>query len=453
METSNLQCFIVFDQIPPREEGAEPIIYWHTSTHEMEHNSLINQAGLFITFLNWTQKFSPDFPCDYISTSKHEISLLKLYGTIWMGVSVYSRSSDDRFILHSILRYCRIMFSHFFVALPELDDPLIDPSNSDNFNNVNFDINVDIEEVKKVLKYAFPYIVESIDWTRLDYSYEFNSIQQSRVSHYEELKDECKKFIQNNQDIVDGIAILHKREVIYSSYNTYVTRAITFAMRKRFKLIYLPDLVQNPMKLSWLIGLYIDRNGLNSIFLHPIYFDNKVHFIIAFKLGIYKIFLTIPDGLEIDEQFLICIPRKMSKVVAVVKNIKILKVLYPPKINEISFAISQNEPLKQKMSFNGNLISTFSKIKIDSDFIKGHELAVTYDKSPKIGYPDKENYFVFCDSQIGENAIETLSLFQTPSSIKQISPLLKMKDKILSSTNNYYNTQKNDGEAKQCSIQ
>ena len=220
-----LHAFVVFNSDPPKEEGADPEVYWFYSQQNQDDNFKLNITGLLITFISFCKKWGIDEPCDYLDTQNHEIGLLQLSDNIWMAISLESKVTNKRSLLNSILKYCKMMFEFFFKAP------------GDNKNK---------KSLISQITFGFPYIVESINWDHLDITYLFDSYQYIKHINKEEKVETLKSIIKKTLDkdnpnvIFDNIIILYtKHRVISSTFsNPDISRAFSFAMRKKFKYMY-----------------------------------------------------------------------------------------------------------------------------------------------------------------------------------------------------------------------
>ena len=121
------------------------------------------------------------------------------------------------------------------------------------------------------------------------------------------------------------IILYSKHKVVTSTFsNPDISRAFSFAMRKKFKYMY----QHNPVcqkEFSWLLGLYRNEKGITSVFQLPIYYkDNgsdqvKPHLFVAFKYHKFKIILTLKE-IVYSEDVLKSIPPIVVKLEAEYKR-------------------------------------------------------------------------------------------------------------------------------------
>ncbi|EAY19944.1 hypothetical protein TVAG_401980 [Trichomonas vaginalis G3] len=380
-QSSKLHAFIVFDAIPPTKEAQDPTIYWFYSQKEQAENFKLNITGLLITFINFCEKWGTSEPCDYIDTKDHEIGLLKLCGPIWMAISLNSPMTNKRSLMSSLLGYCKMMFSHFFVPIPEDDS--------------NFGQN-DLKKLISKIPEGFKYIVESINWNSLDITYLYDSyhaqaVQVQLPEGENDINAICQDILNQQPKYFDNIIILYsKHRVIYTTLNPTITRAISFAMRKKFKYMYL----HNPIcqsEFSWLLGLYADARGMTSIYQQPIYYDGKPHLFVAFKYHKFKIILTIPTDLILSDQTYLEMPSRLKKL-----N-KALKVCYPKPIpfSPIPYTRALNDG--NKLTCQSDKFAPKDHQFVHQAFIHLHEISKTYSPtSSSILVPSENHYYILC---------------------------------------------------------
>lgn len=354
----DLDYFVIFDITPPKE-GEEPKIYFFYTPNNSNtsHSQQMIYTGILITFLSFSQRFHPDSPCDYISTSTREIGIYCLTGTIFMGVSIFSTKNSNRSIIKAALQQCRTLFSHFFIPLPPL------PSSSSNlqnfFQNNPWTLSPDNftqepkqlcskEEFLNLITKGFDFIVPAIQWKTLEFSYLYDSrVVQPVLNSSTSLKEACLSMMyhpSNSHLSIDGIAVFAKKSrVVYSSFPAITTKALAFGLKKRFRYLYQHNPINEGDTFMWLIGLYRESTGRIAIFQPPIFFDGKKHLILAFIFKSYKIVLTqnIKET-EVDENLLLEISRSLKPVRLALAPIPISTPIFEA---PFLFAISINHPV------------------------------------------------------------------------------------------------------------
>ena len=184
-----LSCFLLFDGNMPAE-GSEPAVLHTifidkkdkgetrkapTNSEENSENShsnntvksnpffIVNQVGLFLTFLKFSTRFSQDAPCDYIRTDKHEIVILELENQVWMSIQRETPLTElsNRNSLHSMLRSCKNIYQLFF-----------NPPKRDPETNLITPLSINH------LKSAFNMIINSMAWADLGFIHLFESFFQ-----------------------------------------------------------------------------------------------------------------------------------------------------------------------------------------------------------------------------------------------------------------------------------
>lgn len=376
-ENSILRNFIIYNIVPPKKEGALPKIYWYYSKEEHTEEEKLNQVGLLMTFAGFCRKFKPETECDYIFTSKQEIGIYRLYGDIFMSVSIESQKPFNRFLLQSILRHCKLMFSHFWVPLPEIILEGEAPPSE--------------ELIASQIYYAFHCIISSINWSHLDFSYIFNSFTRQNITgDFHQLKQMCAQLLLRHRKIFSDICILYrKHRVIHSTFSATVTQALAFGMRKRFGHLFLHNPRADRDALTWIIGCYTDTNGLKSLYQPVIYISGVPHLLVAFKLHNYKIVLTLDPELKIDEKVLHEIPRQIQSIRDYLRNNSAVK---PITEVPVPFALAVDD--QQEMSFDCSQIDAKSRQAVDENIIRGHQAAMYTDTIASVGLPGVQDYFI-----------------------------------------------------------
>lgn len=412
---SLLASFLVFDSIPPSAEGSDPAIYWYYSPTPRTKFDELNEAGLLITFIRFTVRFDESTGCDYVKTSKHEYAMLELLDNIWMAVALKSRSTTNRCFLHSILEYCRMLFSCFWVPLPKLNPGCQKP-----------DLKVAISHIPE----AFPFIINAIDWTRLDSTYLFNSclIQPIPFDQKEELARLCSNLLNQHPNVFDNIAILyHKKKTIFSTFSPIITKALSFSMKKKFKHLFLHNPTMLPSGFSWIIGLYINNSGLSSIYQPCMFYDGKLHYLIAFRYNDYKIVLSQPDSIDDDEVVMKAIPKFLAPIR------QFLSHLFIPTLNDsvpIPFAISTNHLEKNHLIFHSKHIDAASRPIVDENVIILYNFMMTsYSGLKRCSFPVNNSFSVLAKK---DSRVEYVVFFQSDE--KLLSQRSKIANIIIGST-------------------
>lgn len=420
---SLLYSFFIFDCVPPTGEGSAPTVYYYFSNDpEIENDNTykLKQIGFILVFMSFCQRFSTDLPLDYIFTKNHEYSLLELSGSIWMAVVINSKKPENRALLHSILLHFRNMFSSYFVPLKSLRSEKITAS----------------EEILQKLDFAFPSIIKSVNWSRLDFRYLFNSSipQPFKI----DMSIVCQEFLHNNSKLFDHIAIMYHvmghNRIIYSSFDEKTTQTLAFSMRRRFDHLFLHNPERETEQLTWIIGLYKNKSGINSIYQQQIFIDGVPHLLVAFRVEHFKIVLTQPINIEISEEMLNSIPRRLMPIQQYLTRKNIIN---PQNSIPIPFALVLNSYEKHTMTFAKSDLDVESDSRLDRYFIKNHESAVTYDKTSTIAVPEYGNSFVRCQIKIVEDKMtEELIFSKPPSSLKGISKKLKILSSLYTTKSN-----------------
>lgn len=405
--------FFIFDCIPPTGEGSAPTIYRYICNDpEVENDNTykLKQIGFILVFMSFCQRFSTDLPLDYIFTKNHEYSLLELSGSIWMAVVINSKKPENRALLHSILLHLRNIFSSYFFPLKSLYSEEM----------------VARKEVLDQLKFAFPSILYLIDWSRLDFRYLFNSSipQPFKV----DMSNICQEFLHNNSKIFDHIAIMYHilghNRIIYSSFDERTTQTLAFSMRRRFDHLFLHKPERETDQLTWIIGLYKNKLGINSVYQQRIFLNGIPHLLVAFRVEQFKIILTQPNNIEISEEMLNSIPRRLMPIQ---QHLTRKNIIYPQNNIPIPFAIVKNSYNKHTMTFIKSDVDVECDSRLDRYFIKSHEAAVSFDKTSTIAVPEYGHSFIRCQiSNVDNQMNEELIFSKPPQSSKGISKKLEI---------------------------
>ena len=395
-EETLLHSFIIFNIVPPKKEGAKPQIYWYYSPEEQDEETKLNQVGLILTFAGFCRKFTkfddPRMECDYIYTNKHEIAIQKLFGDIYMSVTIESTKPFNRYVLQSILQYCKSMFSHFWVYLPE--EILAEEESPSN------------EMIIENLENAFGYIIKSIDWGHLDFMYLFNTYTTQKINgDINALERICAQLlIRHRKELVD-IAILYRNHrVVHTTFSATVTRVLAFGMRKKFGYLYLHNPRADRDALTWIIGMYTDMNGLKSLYQPVIYISGTPHLLVAFKLKHFKIVLTLNPNIEVDMQLLNEIPRYLKDLREFLKELQATK---PIRDVPVPFALAKVDMSKQQLYFDCSQIDARSRPAVDINIIRGHQAAVVTDNAASVAFPGISGYFVYVSRRKDRETIVT----------------------------------------------
>lgn len=414
-DASLLEAFYVFDVIPPPQEGAKPILYWCRTTKSDAKQPEVNQIGLFITFIGLCKRFHPDQECDYIRTSEREIGFLQLYKSIWMAICLVSTGSNNRFIIRSILEYCRSMFSHFFEPLPEVD-AFTEAISEESFVRAQVAATATDPKANRVIRKipgAFPDIVDSVNWTSLDYTLLYNSVSvyPLRDDAAAQLTAVCED-LRANDDMIDHIAVLAGHKVVATTFSWTVTRALAFGMRKRFKHMYMQNLQVSRDQLSWLVGLYMNRDSVPSIFQQLVYYDDEGHLIVAFRYRKYKIVLALKPEIEVVVSELKKIPMRLKRIKEVLTRAETEEIPAVP----FQFVCSKNWVARQKSLFYGNMLraDAQSRAAINSIFIQIHRYAVNYSANATIAFKEPRGFSVWCQRTVKPESSEQMTAFKIP---------------------------------------
>ena len=415
-EETLLHSFIIFNIVPPKKEGAKPEIYWYYSPEEQNEETRLNQVGLILTFAGFCRKFTkfdnPRIECDYIYTNKHEIAIQQLFGDIFMSVTIESTKPFNRYVLQSILQYCKSMFSHFWVYLPE--EILADEESPSN------------DLIISNLDNAFGYIIHSIDWAHLDFMYLFKTYTRQKINgDFDKLKNLCAKLIVDHRKELDNIAILYRNHrVVHTTFSPTVTRVLAFGMRKKFRYLYLHNPRADRDALTWIIGMYTDMNGLKSLYQPVIYISGIPHLLVAFKLKHFKIVLTLNPNIEVDMRMLNEIPQYLKELRTFLKDIQATK---PNRDVPVPFALAEVNMRSQQLHFDCSQIDAKSRPAVDINIIRGHQAAVITDISASVAFPGISDYFVTVSRRKAEDK-EIIVTCKSPT--PNISDSLKICQRI-----------------------
>ncbi|KAH0793032.1 hypothetical protein GPJ56_003083 [Histomonas meleagridis] len=334
-----------------------------------------------------------------------------------MAVVIKYNGRNNRELLSAILDYCRMMFSYYFVPLPD--------SREENLNQMTAD-----PKILVAIPHAFESILATINWNRISLdTYIFNSYQRQPMDgDPSEIQDFCQRVLnlkieQNGKELneFDSITILCQKKVVYSSLDPTSVRAVAFGLRRKFTHLFLHNPKTTYQSLTWLIGMYINSEGRHSFFQQPIYYDKKPHSIIAFKYQKYKIFITQPMDIEVSDKYFLSIPRKLARIQ------QYLKERYPRYIENnipIPFAIAKNSRKDQIMVLDSFQIDAVLRVLVDANFVLAHQHTLHYDDNfAEIAFPSSSGLFV---NSINDNNEETELILMMKVSARNISEYLKI---------------------------
>ena len=338
--------------------------------------------------------------------------MLELSGSIWMAVTVHRADSSKRSLLKSILLYCRSMFSYFFHPL--------NPLNTISRNEKP------LPEIISKISESFPFIVGSIDWIRLDFTYLYESIIKQHIhNNINELHDLCQNLLIKESNLFDNILILYrKHRVIYSTFSKDITKALSFGMRKKFQYLYLHKPFSSSETFHWLIGLYINPKGISSVYQQPIYYNGSGHLFVAFKYHKFKIVLTNPNNLELNDSTFKKMPEKLKDILKYLKNCYPKRPVYSP----YPFAKSFFNGKEGYLDSISDQIDSHSRHIIHSNFIKIHDLALYLGITSTIALPVKNNFSIICKKNDIENT-ETIIAVQCEK--EKVSEYLDISLKLI----------------------
>jgi hypothetical protein len=278
---------------------------------------------------------------------------------------------------------------------------------------------------------AFNFIIGSIDWKHLEFYYLFNSYTiQPITGNLEELKQICARLLLRHKNVLNDIAIIYrKQKVVHTTFSPSVTRALAFGMMKKFKYLFLHHPKADKSILTWIIGLYTDMNGLESLYQPVIYINDTPHLLVAFKLKHFKIVLTLNPNAQVDIPTMKEIPKYLKELRTFLSE---QQTMNPSNDVPIPFALAIDDQHDQQLYFDSSQIEARSRHAIDTNIIRGNQANVDFGNVAAVAFPGIDDYYVYVVRN-GPKKVERVVTCKNPS--PKISDTLKICNRICCTRN------------------
>ena len=114
-----LDSFIIFDGIPPKEEGADPVVFWMYPDYtgpdkEQYSNSIFNRVGLYLTFIGFCRDFGANKYCEYFQTDQFLTVFTCIGAEVYCAATFQTSDSSKHIILEKSMEAFRALFLHIF---------------------------------------------------------------------------------------------------------------------------------------------------------------------------------------------------------------------------------------------------------------------------------------------------------------------------------------------------
>ena len=408
----HLEKFIVFDGIPPEEEGGELDIIWHYP-EDANYNELLSYASLFFAIGDFSSSLINE-RCDYILTDNYEWSIITMPEKICICALTHSEKPVSRRIMNILLNIINDVY-HLFFGSPQRE--------ADN--------TISLRD-KAFLKTGFKLIVESIKWDKLvfinlwnrKFQYQLDDNQNRAVIDFlnEATPDSSK---------IKYIALMIKKQFLVSTFPADVGRCLQFVLTNKFKYLY-PNYLRVPHKditdditkepLVWDVGISRTSTNFTQIYSPQIFISGKKENLLVMKMGKLKVIIAA-EGIDLTSQ---------SDIQGISKGLKrkIVKLLkffdFKPKIRN-AFSMSYAKIRCSSYAKNSvldyeqrNIRSVDQQI-VESNVLNGHQFILNYDISSQILFPGKHSFYSYLSHNskkdevviVGEQKSEISALLET----------------------------------------
>ena len=419
---TNIECFLVFDGAPSKEEGGPATIFYSkTSSEEAKHFSE-NQAGIFLTLIKFAKFFTGNVPADYALTQKHEIALMSLHDNIWLSVTKANKGHPNRELLIAILSSCKRLFQLFF-RMPERD----------NSGQVT-------RKSARMMKSSFEQIVLAVSQTNLTFIHLFDSYFQ--LSPPREIKGEIESIVETIKEMdtpIHNIAIMHSRSFLFSNFPSSVTQTLAFSLQMKFPYLFPRVLMKDDEHLYWIIGLSRSEKGPINVYAPPILFNGETYPLIALKYKKYKIIISLKQNTVPTPEILNTIPGIIKPLRSMFNRVQIEST--KSNIQE-PFIIIENKQKKKSLYLINQKISDASIPIAEEDIIRGYHFAHMIGKSnTTVGFTGATGYFMYYNNTVDldrvvltktgtldiTESLEKAKLLQDPQNVQTIKIIPKRK--------------------------
>ena len=379
-EVPDFPSFILFDGKIQKIEGfVTPVFYYESSSNSDVPLFINNFAGLLLTYIQLSKKFSESEPCSYIRTEKHEIAMLELSNDVWFAFCRKHNKEHNRHILQSTLLTCREVYNLFF-----------DPPKRDSNENIT---KLSILQ----LKCGFQMIVSSINWGKRAFVHLFDSFFQFHLPDIIQVKfSPLISDVISQQSIIAHTLIMHSKDVLYNNFPIDVARTLAICFSLKLSYLFPKMLEKEEKKLYWIIGPSQQRGNI-EIYAPPININNKQYPIVALKMKKFKFILAIKPDVVPTPSILMSIPHLIRHLVKFFSKITVEN--RPGKWSE-PYVVVENIPRIHMISIKHANLSDLTILDAEAAIFKSHLFADNYGnyfQNVVVVYPETKEYIVYGD--------------------------------------------------------
>lgn len=330
----NITGFLIFDYKVNDEEMLEPFVYYSYYTIEQPPNFILNQAGLFITFVSFCKMFNKSQLCDYVRTQQQETALYELDSNVWMSIT---RELDNpiKIPLLAILKEYKNIFNLFFPPLKrEETTKLLDSSS------------------KESIKRGFDLIIQS------DFDSHFLDILLYNSYYWLELAKEMVAFefektinliLTVPRSPIQYLAIEYIEKLLYNNFPNDVINTLLICLKCKLKNLLFVSQPHGIDAIYYEIGMNIKANEM-VINSPKLYINNHIYHLVIIRIQSFRLIVTLKEEIGPTEGFLNSLPRLLIPIYQFLASMK-MKDPIPSKIKSSFFQI--------KASSNSNHLSSY----------------------------------------------------------------------------------------------
>ena len=411
MFSSPIRSFLVFDGFTSKDEGFEPTILYEMQSNPVPSYFSVNQVGIFITLIKFSQFFSKNIPLEYTLTDKNETSLMELHDNVWMSISQNPSNSSNFHLLREILLSCKKIYNLFF-SLPQRGKDGLITRNS-----------------KKTLNSVFEMILSALIKTNLTFIHLFDSFFQidpkpDIIKKLFPLIDSLIKY----QSPISNIAIMHSRHFIYSNFPIDITKTLAICLNINLPYLFPQVLAKDEEHLYWIIGLSRSESGLINVYAPPILVNNEYYPFIALRFKKIRILISLKPNIVPTPEVLNTIPRYLKPLKIYLNNLKI-ESNYGK--FDGSYILLKHNKEKRMLFLSNQKISDTTIPLAESNIIMCYTFSKNFGKFAEIAFTGNSNYFILYLPNINN---EEIILF-CKTEIKEISNSINIIKELLINNN------------------
>ena len=382
-EPSDLQSFIVFDGIVPKQEPADPVVLFEHAPGASEHFT-VNQAGLMLAFLKLSKSFTRECPCDYIAASSREYSVLELSNNVWMAVARRTRLSQNRNLLNSILKSCKDIYFLFFQSPQRGPDGQLDKKSRD------------------MIKHAFSMIVHAITWTDLAFVHLFDSFFQLRLPNAF-LRDLCPtiEHVMRGDSPVSHIAILHSRFFLFDTFPTDVAKTLSICLRIKFPYLFPRVIAKEEEQMYWIIGMSTSC-GLVHLYTPPVWIGGRPHPLVALRKKKLRIIMALKPECDPSPELLSRLPRLLKGLIERMKRVAVETVSGKAKG---PYVVIRNHRKEKRLCLAHEKLSDATIPVAENAIFTGQLFATGLGKVATVAFPGPLDFFVYFKVTMAEELV------------------------------------------------